>query len=217
MANRNHVLVTGEYYHIYNRGNSKQDIFLEPQDYIVFQQFLYLMNMEKRITSREIGISSYSYERDEPLVSIGAYCLMPNHIHILLKQEKENGISKFMQKLSTAYAMYFNRKYKRAGGLFEGAFKSKWAGEDTYLKYLYSYIHLNPLKLQNPFWKEDLKLGKSPNPKDVLEYPFSSASEYLHITRNENKILSKENFPSYFSERGDFLREITSWFKADIR
>lgn len=215
MANRNHVLVTGEYYHIYNRGNSKQDIFLDTQDYLVFQQFLYLMNMEKRVTAREVGQFVYSYKREEPLVSIGAYCLMPNHIHILLKQEQENGISKFMQKLSTAHAMYFNKKYTRTGGLFEGAFKSKWVSGDVYLKYLYSYIHLNPMKIQNFSWKEDLKVGKKIDTKYVLEYPFSSVLDYLGVVRNENIILNKATFPSYFSERGDFLKEMMSWFKVE--
>jgi putative transposase len=199
------VLAVGEYYHIYNRGNSKQDIFLDTQDYIVFQQFLYLMNMEKRITSREIGHSTYSYERDEPLVSIGAYCLMSNHIHILLKQEKEKGISKFMQKLSTAYAMYFNKKYTRTGGLFEGAFKSKWVGGDVYLKYLYSYIHFNPMKMKSPSWKEDIKIGKKINTGFTLEYPFSSILDYLGVIRNENAILNKNAFPLYFSGREDFF------------
>lgn len=86
MANRPHSLLENEYYHIYNRGNSKQVIFLDQQDYLLFQHLLYLMNMEKRITSREIGEATYSYPRGEPLVSIGAYCLMPNHFHILVKQ-----------------------------------------------------------------------------------------------------------------------------------
>ena len=214
MANRNHVLVTGEYYHIYNRGNSKQDIFLDTQDYVVFQQFLYLMNMEKRIIIREVGQSAYSYKREEPLVSIGTYCCMPNHIHILLKQEKENGITKFMQKLSTAYVMYFNKKYRRTGGLFEGTFKSKWVGGDAYLKYLYSYIHLNPAKLQNSSWKEDLKIGKKIDSSYVLSYSFSSILDYLDVIRNENTILNKSAFPSYFSIREDFLKEMMSWFKA---
>ena len=216
MANRNHTLVTGEYYHIYNRGNSKQNIFLDTQDYVIFQQFLYLMNMEKRITSREVGQSAYSYERDETLVSIGAYCLMPNHIHILLKQEQENGTSKFMQKLSTAYAMYFNKKYTRTGGLFEGAFKSKWVNEDIYLKYLYSYIHLNPTKLQNPSWKEDIKIGKKIDTKYILKYTFSSVLDYIGVLRNENIILNKDAFPVYFSKKDYFLKDTMSWFKLDL-
>ncbi len=78
---------------------------------------------------------------------------MPNHFHILFKQEKEQGITTFMQKLSTAYVMYYNKKYKRSGGLFEGKFKSKYAGEDRYLKYLFSYIHLNPLKILDKIGK----------------------------------------------------------------
>src|SRR5665648_769365 len=117
MANRNHVLTTGEFYHIYNRGNSKQDIFLDEQDCIIFQELLYLMNMESRITLRDAGTNIFKYSRTTQLVSIGSYSIMPNHIHILVKQISNNGISKFMQKVSTGYAGYFNKKYKRTGGL----------------------------------------------------------------------------------------------------
>ncbi len=77
-----------------------------------------------------------SLPRGNQLVSIGAYCLMSNHLHLLLREEEESGISLFMQKVSTAYTMYFNRKYKRTGSLFAGRFKAQHAGNDNYLKYL---------------------------------------------------------------------------------
>lgn len=211
MTTRAHALVNEEYYHIYNRGNSKQLIFLDEQDYIVFQQFLYLMNMEKRITSREIGEASYSYVRDKELVHIGAYCLMPNHFHILLIQKNDNGVSKFMLKLSTAYVMYFNKKYKRTGGLFEGKFKSKHIKSDGYLKYLYSYIHLNPMKLINPLWKEDAKHGKNISVGHIVQYRFSSVKFYLNENVPENKIIDTSSFPKYFLTDDIFLKEIISW------
>lgn len=216
MTKRIYPFVNDEYYHVYNRGNSKQIIFIDEQDYKVFQQFLYLMNMEQRITSREVGDASYSYVRDKELVHIGAYCIMPNHFHILLTQKEDNGVSKFLQKLSTAYVMYFNQKYKRTGGLFEGRFKSKHVSDDIYLKYLYSYIHLNPLKIINYNWKNDFKLDKSIKNKDlkfVMAYQYSSIGFYLDKDLEENKILDNSSFPNYFPTKEKFLKEIVSWIK----
>lgn len=216
MSVRVHFFQNNEYYHVYNRGNSKQIIFLDEQDYKVFQQYLYTMNMERRITSREVGEASYSYTRDKELVSIGAYCLMPNHFHILLIQKEENGISKFLQKLSTAYVMYFNKKYKRTGSLFEGKFKSKHVTDDAYLKYLYSYIHLNPLKLVNSNWKSDINFGKLIKNNDLkysVEYPYSSIGYYLFKNLEENKILNISNFPNYFQTKEKFLKEVILWIK----
>lgn len=213
MTTRTHLLINDEYYHIYNRGNSKQSIFLDEQDYRVFQFYLYIMNMERRITSREVGDVSYSYERETRLVDIGAYCLMPNHFHILLTQKSEKGASKFMLKLSTAYSMYFNQKYKRTGSLCEGVFKSKHIADDIYLKYLYSYIHINPLKLTSPDWKKNLKIGKSADLSKIMEYSFSSVGYYLGKDLIENKILETSSFPNYFPNKDRFLKEIISWVR----
>ena len=169
------------------------------------------MNMERRITSREVGESSYSYFRDKELVHIGAYCLMPNHFHILLTQKIDKGISKFMLKLSTAYVMYFNKKYKRTGGLFEGRFKSKHIDNDRYLKYLYSYIHLNPIKLIKPSWKEEIHSKKKIFIDYIKKYAFSSTNYYLGENVIENKIINIEGFPNYFPTKGLFLKDIFSW------
>src|SRR3989344_979129 len=150
-------LVEGEYYHIYNRGNSKQNIFLDKEDYFRFISLLYISNTSESFNlydlSRSSNFSVYEIDKTDILVHIGAFCLMPNHFHVLITQMEENGISKFMQKLSTAYSMYFNKKYKRTGCLFEGKFKSQHVDTDEYLKYLFSYIHLNPVKLIQEDWK----------------------------------------------------------------
>lgn len=211
MSTRPHTFITDEYYHIYNRGNSKQLIFLDEQDYSIFQEILYLMNMEKRITFRDIEESPYSYVRGQQLVHIGAYCLMPNHFHILLLQKKDKGISKFMLKVSTAYVMYFNKKYTKTGSLFEGTFKSKHIDNDRYLKYIYSYIHLNPIKLVKSSWKEDLRLKRKISIQHATHYPFSSIGYYLGRESEQNKILDTSSFPQYFPKKSSFLKEVLIW------
>lgn len=207
MPSRSTPLVTGEYYHIYNRGNSKQVIFHDDQDHGYFMNLLFVMNNEKRTKARD---ALKVLNNEEKLVSIGAYCLMPNHFHILFKQEKEQGITTFMQKLSTAYVMYYNKKYKRSGGLFEGKFKSKYAGEDLYLKYLFSYIHLNPLKILDQNWKK-YGLGDSQY-KFLLEYKYSSFNEYQ---KEEYHCINKEAFPDYFPNKAIFVKEIRNWVSLE--
>lgn len=196
--------VTGEYYHIYNRGNGKQIIFHDEQDHVYFMNLLNLMNSEKRTKSRD---PKESMVHEEKLVSIGAFCLMPNHFHILAKQEKDKGISLFMQKVSTAYVMYYNKKYKHLGGLFEGKFKSKYAGEDRYLKYLFSYIHLNPLKLFDKNWKVN-PIGNEKF-QFLSHYPYSSFFEYQ---TGQYVCIDKNYFPDYFPSQISFMQEVKSWF-----
>jgi putative transposase len=207
------IFAEGEIYHIYNRGNSKQKIFHDQQDHSYFISLLISMNTVTRVAVRDIkNINSI---KEDFIVSIGAYCLMQNHFHILIKQEKENGISKFMQKVSTAYVMYYNKKYKHTGALFEGKFKSKYAGEDTYLKYLFAYIHLNPLKILDPNWKSKVK-DTSYFPKMLkflIQYQYSSFNEYYV---NKFIIINKDGFPDYFPTNEAFTKDITSWFQNDI-
>ncbi|HCC06527.1 TPA: hypothetical protein DEP94_04225 [Candidatus Nomurabacteria bacterium] len=205
MSVRQVSLLTGEYYHIYNRGNSKQSIFHDDQDYRYFMNLLDTMNTEKRSRNRE---KKQRFGQIGEVISLGSYCLMPNHFHILIKQEKEKGITLFLQKLSTAYVMYYNKKYKRTGALFEGKFKAKYVAEDNYLKYLFSYIHLNPLKILNQNWKT-----KSIHNEEVsflLGYPYSSFHEYY---TNEFYLINKNAFPDYFQTKGDFMHEIKSWLR----
>ena len=218
MANRKFPFVPGEYYHLYNRGNSKQDIFLDNPDYVRFQRLLYLSNTVQNFkidAIRDQGIDFYSFERGEHLVAIGAYCLMPNHFHILLTPLVERGVSTFMRKLSTGYSMYFNNKYERTGGLFEGRFKATHAIGDVYLKYLYSYIHLNPLKLIDPQWRENMHKNKKEGKQYsyVRNYVYSSCVDYLDFfSRQESGILEPNLFPKYFQSDADAQSHLTDWF-----
>lgn len=207
--------VPGEYYHIYNRGNSKQKIFHDKEDYLRFISLLYISNSSESFNlydlNRETNFNIYEIERINLLVDMGAYCLMPNHFHILITERIEGGISKFMQKLSTAYSMYFNKKYKRTGGLFEGKFKSQHASTDRYLKYLFSYIHLNPIKLIQKDWKEKGIKNKKEAIEYLNKYHYSSFLDFVGEKRIQRKILNTEAFPQYFPNKNSFVREILEW------
>lgn len=205
----------GEYYHLYNRGNSKQKIFHDTEDYLRFITLLYtcnsVNNFRNFLINKTKDQNAYEFERGNNLVAIGAYVLMPNHFHILITEKLEGGISKFMQKVSTGYSMYYNKKYKRTGGLFEGKFKSQYLDKDPYLKYLFSYIHLNPIKLLQKDWKEKGIKNKN-NALDFLnKYFYSSYVDYVGVNRIQNKILNAEYFPSYFPNKKNFTNEIFEW------
>lgn len=139
------------------------------------------------IDEREIGgdPSSADDERDK-LVEILAFCFMPNHIHLLLRQIKSNGITKFMSKVGTGYGGYFNRKRERKGYVFQNRFSAIPIRDDDQLKTVFVYIHTNPISLKEPWWKEKgIK-----EPKKVIafleNYKWSSYLDYI----------LKKNFPS---------------------
>jgi putative transposase len=221
MSIRRTTFTQNEYYHIYNRGNSKQNIFHDKEDYMRFIGLLYVCNQKENFKSDNLNKNQglLDVETINPLVAIGAYCLMPNHFHILITQQKDGGISKFMQKLTTAYVMYYNKKYKRTGGLFEGKFKSEHSSNDRYLKYLLSYIHLNPIKLINNKWKEIGMKDKKGALDYLYNYNYSSFIDYTNKSRTQNKILNKKAFPTYFLNTKSFIKEIFDWlnYKDPLR
>lgn len=201
-----------EFYHIYNRGNSKSVIFRLEEDKKRFQKLLYVCNGTKPVVFKTIqSLALDEIDRGETLVDIGAYCLMDNHFHLLLREKTPNGISIFVQKLLTAYSKYFNKRYERVGVLFEGPFRAIHVDSDEYLKYLFAYIHLNPVKMVDPKWREvgitDLAKAK----KYLTGYGYSSYSDYLGFRRGEESILKREAFPDYFSQTKDFEGFIEDW------
>lgn len=113
--------------------------------------------------------------------------------------------------------MYFNKKYKRTGKLFEGTFKSTHVENDEQSKYNFSYIHLNPVKLVDPLWKEN---GVQDIKKAIAfldSYKWSSYLDYKSVKRSENKIISPEDFPDYFSDKKVFEEEIFDWLNYGNR
>lgn len=212
----------GEFYHVYNRGNSKQIIFKDGYDYERFLRLLYLCNSTQHFNLNDVrdsGVDFFKFDRKEKLVAIGTYCLMPNHFHILLSPLQEGGVSQFMKKLGTAYAAYFNKKYDRTGTLFEGRFKAEWVDTDRYLKYLFAYIHLNSLKLINPEWRTQGVKNLHQAQSYLSAYHFSSLPDYLDSTREEKKILDTQYFPKYFASGKDTWRDLQTWFsfRTDLK
>jgi len=226
MVMRDKPFVKGEYYHIYNRGNSKQKIFLNEYDYRHFVKLLFVCNTKSNFKFRDnivdIKIDAFEFERGEPIVSIGAWVLMPNHFHLYLtinshmsdmwEENGKNAITEFMRKLSTAYVKYFNAKYNRIGGLFEGAFKSVHIEGNNQAKYLFSYIHLNPIKIIDSKWKEAGISDISKSLEFLNKYEWSSYLDYRGINRLTNRILYIKDFPQYFSDIKSFNKEILEWF-----
>jgi len=219
MSIRKEVFAFGEFYHLYNRGNSKQKIFHDKQDHEHFVGLMYTCNSVNNFRSYGLnkGESPYDFERGYLLVNIGSYTLMPNHFHVLITQTEKGDISKFIQKLSTAYVMYYNKKYERTGSLFEGKFKAEHLSSDRYLKYIFSYIHLNPIKLIDKNWKEKGIHNKKKVLNYLSNYQYSSYLDYMGKERIQKKILNPEAFPDYFSTRREFSQEIFEWinFKND--
>jgi len=209
----------GEYFHIYNRGTEKIKIFNNTNDYQRFLESLYLFNSTKRIVLRSISKKKrFNYDREDTLVDIGAYCLMPNHFHLLIRSKNDFGVSNFMKKLLTAYSMYFNKKYNRSGVLFQGPFKAQHVTRDEYLKYLFSYIHLNPIKLVDKDWKEKGIQDFEQSRKFLNSYKNSSYVDYIGDNRLESSILNKIAFPEYFKFSNDFDQFINFWisFKNNL-
>jgi len=227
MSERKTVFIEGEYYHLYNRGNSKQEIFLDNQDYDRFVKLLYLCNSIKSFNFREDiiekKIDAFDFDRGDLIVSIGAWVQMPNHFHLLitpsprqpLGEKAERAVTFYIGKLCTAYSMYFNKKYKRTGKLFEGVFKSRHIISDEQLKYNFSYIHLNPIKLIDRAWKEK-EIKDVKKTLDFLnKYKWSSYLDYNGVKRCENKIISRRDFPDYFSNPESFGEEILDWLNYE--
>ncbi len=204
----------GEFYHIYNRGTEKRDVFMSQEDYNRFVKLLYIANQLNPIELKNQGQTLAEITVPptiKPLVNIAAYCLMPNHFHILLCELENGGISKFMQKIATGYTMYFNKRWERNGVLFQGKFKATHAKDDRYLSYLISYIHLNPVKLIEPTWKETGIENKKRAEEYLENYQYSSYQDYRGKKRPENKIINPNTFPGYFTPKNNFKEHMTSW------
>ena len=164
------VYLKGAYYHIFNRGNDKRDIFLDNSD---FQFYL-----RRLITC----LSKFEF-------SLICYCLMPNHVHLLLQQNSEVPSSKLMSSLHTSYSMYFNMKYKHIGHVFESRFKQKLIESDEYLIHLSRYIHLNPV---------EAGLVKKPE-----TYKWSSYNNYLV---NEEGLIDNSIIMNFFKDKNDYQK-----------
>jgi len=159
------------YYHIYNRGVARQDIFLDDQDYKYFLFYLKLYVIQK-LPDIDLQGRTLKYFKsripnnfaDE--IQLVAYCLLPNHYHFLIHQKSRDSIQHFMRSLGTKYSMYFNDRYNRVGPLLQGKYKAVLVDSDEQFVYLSKYIHKNPLDV--------LTSGS-----DLEVYKYSSYINYL--------------------------------------
>lgn len=219
---RNIVFALDSYYHIYNRGTESRVIFNNERDYERFIALIFVCNdiepvrIENMSRSKsEQGLTLlrrvFNTRRTKTLVEICSYCLMPNHFHFILREKEEGGISKFMQKIMTAYTMYFNKKYERNGALFQGSFKATIVDNDNYLKYLISYVHLNPVKIIDSSWKENGIKNRQAAEKFLRNYKYSSYLDYCGVSRPEGVLLDKDSLPGYFDGAHEFQTAVAEW------
>jgi len=162
------IFTDGEFYHVYNRGVEKRITFLDSRDYQRFLQtieYYRFKNPPAKFSARNRPSLKQKIQKEELLVEIICFCLMPNHFHLELRQEDEKGITEFMRKALNSYTKYFNTKHKRVGPLFQGAFKAKHIQDNEQLVHLSRYIHLNPLI--------DYLA------KDLFSYQYSSFPEFI--------------------------------------
>lgn len=191
MPSRIHPLVNGEYYHIFNRGVDKMNIFNNSYN---FQRFLKTM-LYYKVLGPKPRFSLFTptnnlLDTSKQIVEIIVFCFMPNHFHFLVKQSIDGGITEFISKLSNSYTKYFNIKHKRVGPLLQGEFKSVLVESDEQLLHLSRYIHLNPLV--------------SGLVKDLGNYPWSSYPEYIGLSAQ--KICAKEIILNQFKSPKDYQR-----------
>lgn len=209
MPYRSTQFANNEFFHVFNRGTEKRNIFLDKRDYVRFL-FLMLHNQSKhtfynsgRQVSHYVKHQVFNISPDEleevtskRFVSVISFVLMPNHFHILVKQEKEKGVSEYMQKIQNAYAKYFNTKNKRVGHLFSGPFKSVHVQDDRQLLHLSAYIHKNPKALKG--WE-----------KRIENYPWSSLTDIIKENRWGELLI-----PDIISERFENKKEYSNFIKT---
>ena len=193
----------GEWYHCHSRGVDKRRIFTNAREYDRFVLQMLVANGTKPVHLSNLKCDKLAdalglkvLDRGESIVEIGAWSLMPNHFHLLLKEVTEGGIARFMQKLTTGYTMYFNKKYSRSGSLLGGTFKSHHIYDDQYFKQVISYIHLNPVELVEPLWKEGAGLIVKIE-KFLQGYRYSSLNSFESNSVPERVLLGASVFELY--------------------
>lgn len=173
-----------KWYHCYNRGIDKRIAFADIKDYQRFLEILYLGNDTFPLRRNDLGARKFeeimAFPRNTRIVDIAAFCLMPGHFHLVLRQRSEGGITTFMRKIGTAYTLYFNARYAREGNLFLKPFQSLQISSEEYPK-LISYVHSAPTVLYEPEWKAGHVVDYQFLAEHLAAYPYSSLSAYYGL------------------------------------
>lgn len=216
--NRVKTYVKDGYYHIYNRGVAKLPIFLDSQDFQIFLKYLSVaLSPEKaNIVTFNLRGQSFkavarpikNYQREIDLL---AFCLIPNHFHLLVKQCTKNSMESFIRSIITRYAQYFNKKYDRVGPVFQGRYKAALIENDRYLLHLSRYIHLNPFEYTKDLTKayssyaDYLRLRKTKWLKTDIILNFFEQQTIPEVI----KVNSYKNFVETHKKDREILGELT--------
>lgn len=212
------IFNNGVLYHVYNRGTDKRNIVMDKYDVQRFLQSMRDFNSVDPIGSlyelsyiknTKLGGRTAKSSKTKKLVSITAYCLNPNHFHLILKQIENNGISEFMKRLGGGYAWYFNNKHVRTGNLFQGKFKANIVDTNEYALRLSVYVNLNNrvhrLNAQAftaSSWEEYISLQKTKDDlcdKSIILKQFLSKKDYKNFA---------EEALAQIIQRKELLKEI---------
>jgi putative transposase len=199
---RNIIIAPSEHYHIFNRGVTKQVIFHDTKDYY---RFLFLiLYFQSPIVFKNINelIPQFMQHRvlqklaleiiKKRTVELVAFCLMPNHFHLILKESEEGGISAYMQRVLNAYSKYYNTKYQKSGHVFQGPYRAVHVEDNEQLLHLSAYIHRNPREMVKWLNKED-------------QYQWSSCSDFVKENRWGN-LLVPEIILEQFENREEYRK-----------
>ena len=194
MGNRKETFANGEYYHICNRGIEGRNIVMEKRDADRFVVCLAEFNTVEPVGS--LYLLSFEIKKGKSkkkLVDIVAYCLNPNHFHIILRQKVDGGISEFVKRLSGGHAWYFNKKHKRKGPLFQGHFRAKHITNNNHLLHASVYVNLNDLvhqlsgetaKLVRSSWNQyERKVQGICSPNAIVSQ-FKTRKDYLEFAKD---------------------------------
>ncbi len=204
----NHISA-GEYYHVFNRGNNKQIIFLDNRDWarflfliIYLQSPVVFQNLGRQVSyfvkNRAFNISEKEENKiiEKRYVKLVNFALMPNHFHLILHELEEGGTAQYMQRVLCAYTKYFNVKYQKSGHLFQGPYKAVHVKNNRQLLYLSTYVHKNPIEI--PLWK---------NKEDL--YPWSSYQDFIKENR-WGQLLEQDIIVGQFSSEKEYDKFVKS-------
>lgn len=214
----------GNFVHVYNRGVDKRDIFLDEEDRARFYFYLGVLNHDQSVPTRAAtapirwcqgstltNCVNEAFREQSPLVGLCAFALMTNHIHLVLREVRPGGVSKYMQRLSTAFTMFFNEKRERTGALFQGRFKSRIVEDEGYLWTLLNYVHCNPLDML----KNKNKSVHSSASEMLASYFWSSYAAYDDSSGVKLDFVSRKAVEEALGELGDYRDIINGYAPAD--
>jgi len=220
MTTKRPQLANDEIYHVILRGVDNSKIFRTENDYWRAIFSLYEFNTsipieiriqrKKRQQAKNGGQTS---DERKQLVEILVFCLMPNHIHLLLRQKINNGITQFMRKFGTGYAYYFNKKHNRKGHLFQGKFRAIHIDSDNQLKVAFVYIHTNPISLVDFKWKKIGTKNKEKAIKFLENYKWSSFIDYIG-GKNFPSLTERKFFTEVFGKKTGCRKAILNWING---